>query len=129
MADKKRQHYLPKFYLRNFSTRQKAIVTYDITNSSYIPNASIRNMCKKDYFYGSDKKMENLLRVELEDVAAPIIKNILDTNTLPDIHDDDYEDLVIFLLVCEARNLKAADSRNKIFDFNLKMSPKIQEYF
>ncbi|WP_252240254.1 DUF4238 domain-containing protein [Cytobacillus solani] len=38
MAEKNRQHYVPKFYLKNFSNSKKSIDTYNISNSKYIKN-------------------------------------------------------------------------------------------
>ncbi|WP_289142357.1 DUF4238 domain-containing protein [uncultured Brevibacillus sp.] len=119
MAEKNRQHYVPKFYLRNFSDSVKAIDTYNITNSKYIPNASIKDMCQKHNFYGADKKMENFLNEEIEAKASSIIRRILDTNEFPN-NMEDYLHLVMFLLVSEARNLKHADSTNNMADYVAK---------
>ncbi|EKN69271.1 hypothetical protein BABA_10426 [Neobacillus bataviensis LMG 21833] len=119
MGEKSRQHYVPKFYLRNFSDSKKSIDTYNIANSKYIPNASIKDMCQKHNFYGSDKKVEDFLNVEIEAKASPIIKNILDTNKFPNDLEE-YMQLLMFLLVSEARNLKMAESTNNMFDFIAK---------
>jgi hypothetical protein len=118
MGEKSRQHYVPKFYLRNFSDRKKAIDTFNITNSKYIPNASIKDMCQKNNFYGSDKKVENFLNEEVESKASPIIKGIIDTNEFPSF--EEYIELIKFILVSEARNLRSADSTNNMVDFMTK---------
>jgi hypothetical protein len=119
MGEKRRQHYVPKFYLKNFSNSKKAIDTFNITNSKYIRNASIKDMCQRHNFYGSDKKVENFLNEEIETKASSIIKSILDTNEFPSNYED-YIHLVMFLLVSEARNLKFAESTNNMVDFMTK---------
>lgn len=120
MGEKNRQHYVPKFYLRNFTDTEKSIDTFNIINSKYILNASIRSMCQKNNFYGADKKVENFLDKEIEAKASVIIKNILNKNGFSDICEEDYIHLVMFLLVSEARNLKHADSNNKMADYMAK---------
>ncbi|MFK9092456.1 DUF4238 domain-containing protein [Bacillus salipaludis] len=43
MGGKSKQHYVPKFYLKNFSDSKKSIDTYNITTKSiykgYVPKA------------------------------------------------------------------------------------------
>lgn len=119
MGEKNRQHYVPKFYMRNFSDKEQSIATFNILNSKYIPNAYIKRMCQKHNFYGDDNRIENFLDKEIENKAAAIIKNILNTNTFPNIIED-YIHLVMFLLVSEARNLKHADSNNNTADYMAK---------
>lgn len=119
MGEKSRQHYVPKFYLRNFSNSKKAIDTFNISNSKYIPNASIKDMCQKNNFYGSDKEVENFLNEDVESPASPVIKNMIDHFELPKT-EVDYITLVKFILVSETRNLRAADSTNNMVDYFAK---------
>src|SRR5690554_1954063 len=107
MSEKNRQHYVPQF-----SENKKAIRTFNISNSKYIEYASIKDMCQKHNFYGADKKVEDFLNVEIETKASAIIKNILDSNIIPNQIDEEYVHLAMFLLVSEARNLKIAESNN-----------------
>ncbi|CDO04312.1 hypothetical protein BN988_02866 [Oceanobacillus picturae] len=115
---KRRQHYVPKFYLRNFSQNDNSISTFNITNSKYIKNASVKNMCQRNNFYGDDAVVEEFLDIEIERRAAKIIKRIIDTNTIPDFETEfeEYEHLIAFLLVTEGRNLKSADSADHFAD-------------
>jgi hypothetical protein len=120
MGYKSRQHYVPKFYLKNFSNTEASIGTFNLLSERYIKDASIRNMCQKNNFYGADKKMEEFLAKEIESGAAKIIETILMTNEFPsDL--DEYQHLLAFLLVSEARNLKMADSQNKMVDYIAKV--------
>ncbi|MCM3444189.1 DUF4238 domain-containing protein [Metabacillus halosaccharovorans] len=119
MGQKSRQHYVPKFYLRNFSNTEKSINTYNLTNEKYIENASIKDMCQKNNFYGADKRVETFLDKEIERKAAVIISNILESREFPE-NIEDYVHLISFLLVSEARNLKSADSSNQMVDYMVK---------
>ncbi|WP_145142367.1 DUF4238 domain-containing protein [Paenibacillus sp. Y412MC10] len=118
MPEKNRQHYVPKFYLRNFSDNERAIDTFNLTNSKYIKNASIKDMCQKHNFYGADNKVENFL-ADVESEASSIIKNVLKTDDFPEVLKD-YIHLFEFILISEARNLKIAETNNYFADFLLK---------
>ncbi|MEH7000886.1 DUF4238 domain-containing protein [Priestia megaterium] len=121
MGQKNRQHYVPKFYLRNFSDTERSINTYNLANEKYINNASIKDMCQKNNFYGADKKMETFLDKEIERKASVIITNILKKNKFPYQNVEDYVHLFSFLLVSEARNLKSADSSDQMVDYISKI--------
>lgn len=129
-AVKNRQHYVPKFYLRNFSNSEKSIVSFNITNAKYIENASIRNMCQKNNFYGSDNRVEDFLSDEIEGKAAAIIKQILQTSTIPILWEE-YLHLLMFILVTEARNVKMSDTVDNMADFLSKsaisMNPEFKD--
>ncbi|KMN42307.1 DUF4238 domain-containing protein [Bacillus sp. LK2] len=115
MGEKNRQHYVPKFYLRHFSETEKSINTFNIGNSKYISNASIRGMCQKNNFYGADNRIETFLDKEIESKASITINNILNTNKLP--RDEDFVHFVMFVIVSEARNLKRADSSDHMANY------------
>lgn len=119
MGEKNRQHYVPKFYLRHFSETEKSIDTFNIGNSKYISNASIRGMCQKNNFYGADNRVETFLDKEIESKASIIINEILNTNKFP--VGQDFIHFVMFVLVSEARNLKRADSSDYMADYIAKL--------
>ncbi|MFF2015236.1 DUF4238 domain-containing protein [Paenibacillus sp. NPDC058177] len=116
MADKNRQHFVPKFYLRNFSNNIKAIDTFNLTNSKYIQNSSIKDMCHRHNFYGADNRMENFLAEVIESKASLLINIILETNQFPK-EIEEYIHLYQFLLISEARNFKIAESINNSANF------------
>lgn len=120
MAEKNRQHYVPKFYLKNFANNERAIDTFNLTNAKYIQNASIKDMCQRHNFYGADNQMENFLAEEIESKANELIKKVLETNEFPQIWDD-YLHLCQFLMISEARNLRTSDSTNHLADMLAKI--------
>lgn len=128
---KNRQHYVPKFYLRNFSDNLNAIDTFNLTNAKYIQNASIKDMCQRHNFYGADNRIENFLNEVIETKACLLIRQVLETNEFPQTMQD-YVHLFMFLLVSEARNLKVAESANHTVDMLakaiLEQHPDFQDF-
>lgn len=63
MASHKSQHYVPKCYLRKFSKYEtrRQINLLILENLKTVKAASLKHQCAKNYFYSSDKEVENLL--------------------------------------------------------------------
>lgn len=65
----KNQHYVPQFYLRNFSEDERSLKKAVLSSGKVFETSSIRGECSKDYFYGSDGYVERLLGCIEEDCA------------------------------------------------------------
>lgn len=52
MAKNKKQHFVPRFYLRKFSADGRSVNIWNLTNEKRIQGANLKNQCYKDYFYG-----------------------------------------------------------------------------
>lgn len=115
---KKSNHYVPQFYLKNFSNNKKSVGSYMRQYKKYIKEASIKKQACKDYLYGEDGRLENYL-MELEKKWSKIITNIINDKIKPK-RKEDYLDLLMFILVSEARNLKTADTITNQVDFLYK---------
>ncbi|MEQ8286656.1 DUF4238 domain-containing protein [Thalassospira sp.] len=63
MAAFKNQHYVPKCYLRRFSSNGKSISLCNISSNRFIDNAAISKQCSKGYFYGEDLVIEKSLGI------------------------------------------------------------------
>lgn len=50
MADRKKQHYIPQFYLKYFSDNPKTINCY-VKNKDLIHPQKIKDICQENYFY------------------------------------------------------------------------------
>lgn len=63
MPEKKNQHFVPAFYLRMFSIkdRKDSIRLFNIETKKFIPYAKISKQASKPYYYGSDLRVENWL--------------------------------------------------------------------
>ena len=94
ITEKENQHYVPQFYLKYFSLNDKSVGMYRFAEDKIIPYASIKNNFNISFFYGEDGKMEDAF-ADLEGKWNSIIKQILETQKLPD---GDEEQLFIRLL-------------------------------
>jgi hypothetical protein len=76
MAENINQHFVPKFYFRNFSKDTKSIMLYLPAKTTLHPRASISGQCSKKNYYGHDDQLmiiESYFKV-LEGTAAKILK-------------------------------------------------------
>jgi hypothetical protein len=121
MAEKKRQHYVPRFYLKNFSIdgQGKAIGTYNLNSKKFVPSASLKTQAYKNYFYGEDGLMENNLSI-LEAYSATVIKNILQNNTLPSSKSHDHIKLLTFTVFLKSRTLYSAKEHQEMVEKSIK---------
>lgn len=80
MNKKKKQHYVPQFYLRNFTRQDNKFTLINLKTNSIIENAPCKDQCYENYYYGIDEKWEKKLGA-IETEASIIIKKIIDSNT------------------------------------------------
>lgn len=60
-----KQHYVPRFYMRNFSTikgvgkKEKVLISfYQFDGDLFKENVPIKSICYRNYFYGEDGEVE-----------------------------------------------------------------------
>lgn len=129
-TDKKNQHYLPKFYLRNFSfqNNKKQLGIYNIFNKIYFNQAKLKTQGSKDFFYGFDGIIEDSL-ANIEGKFASVIKKILECNNLPINKSPDYYDLLSFVVLTDLRNPVAIENaKNRVVEMHkriLDLDPQI----
>jgi len=119
---KKKQHYVPQFYLRNFSCNdgdKKKINIYNVNNNRFIENVPIKTQAQENYFYGEDERLEDVLG-DMENVVAPIIHKIIENNKVPDFHSVEYIDLIVFILFSLFRTKKTIENFEEIVDKSLR---------
>lgn len=104
-TDKKNQHYIPKFYLRNFSyqNNKKQIGIYDIRKEFYFRQAKLKTQGSKNFFYGFDGKIEDNL-ANIEGDLSSIIRNIISNKTVPQKGTVEHLDLLLFVVLTDVRN-------------------------
>lgn len=114
---KKNQHYIPKFYLRNFSfeVNQKEIGVFNITNQIFIQRAKLKTQGSKKFFYGEDGKIEDSLSI-IEGKLAATIKNIIQSEELPQKLSSEHFELMTFLTLTDFRNPVRIQSMTGMFD-------------
>ena len=84
MPDYKRQHYVPRCYLKPFSLDDAgaAINLYNIARSRAVPNAPVKGQCAKDYLYGENPGLERALQV-FEGEYARVLHVLQDARAQP----------------------------------------------
>ena len=79
MPQKKRQHYVPQFYIKNFSRDRIHLSLINMQSKSLHRDVPIKTQCYEKYFYQSQEIEDDL--GEMESHVAPIIaKAIHDEN-------------------------------------------------
>ncbi len=69
----KKQHFVPRFYLKQFEcSTPKHVGCVRLNPYLWIPAADIGGLCQESYFYGEDGRVEKLLREE-EQRMAPVL--------------------------------------------------------
>ncbi|WP_295994054.1 DUF4238 domain-containing protein [Rugamonas sp.] len=111
MPEKKKQHFVPQFYLRNFSkdASEKCISIFNIARRKVIGSASLKDQCYEDYFYGKDLIAENMFSV-IEGQASKVISGIIDRNEVPRKLSPEHDTLLMHVLMQHARTKHMADS-------------------
>ncbi len=100
MVEYKRQHYVPQFYLRQFSNDNN-VYAYHL-DSRTLNRTPIANICQASYFYSDYGDYEETLS-GLEQLQAGIIKKIISKQSLGDIGEEEYFHLLLFLLLQNTR--------------------------
>lgn len=104
-TDKKNQHYVPKFYLRNFSfqNNQNQIGLFNIVNNKFIDKAKLKTQASKNFYYGTDGNIEDSLS-NIEGHLATNIRKVLEDNILPKKLSPEHFELAIFVTLTDLRN-------------------------
>ncbi|MBB5441595.1 MULTISPECIES: DUF4238 domain-containing protein [unclassified Paraburkholderia] len=114
MPDNKKHHFVPKFYLKRFSSDGKSINAYVLKSSKKVLSANLANQCYRDYFYGKEPDFEHALGL-LESEAAGLLKTIGETNSLSEKYNDRIS-LMFFILLQSARTELIAEELNDMTD-------------
>lgn len=110
-APVKNQHFVPQFYLRNFSTDNKSISTFILKSEKFIEHASISKQASKDYFYSDDMMIEEGLS-KIEADAAESINVILEAPLSP-LSLKDFARVLYFTVIQLGRTTAAADDNEE----------------
>ena len=117
MADNKKQHFIPKLYLKLFSNNSdnNQIGLFYIPKEIFKSSVPLKSQAKEDYFYGEDGVLEEDLS-KLEAIAAPCLKDIINTTSIPQKVSDDYFKVLSFSMIMASRTKDAAEEINAMTD-------------
>jgi len=125
MPEKKKQHYVPKLYLKFFSNfnNRTHIGLFNLRTNLYIKSASIDGQNQEDYFYGKESDIEDAFG-DLETRTCNIIREIILTYNLPPKDSDDYCLLLEYVMYQQKRTklsaLKNENLQNQLTQMILK---------
>ncbi|MAZ66251.1 MAG: hypothetical protein CMF25_04005 [Kangiellaceae bacterium] len=119
MSDKKIQHFVPKFYFRQFSKDGNSVCLLIKKDGHFVPAAPIRHQASKDNFYGN-KEIEELIS-KIEGGISPVLKKLVSNGTLGSLSDADMELVLISTLLQYSRTLKEREFYHPMFEESVKM--------
>jgi len=134
MSEKKKQHFVPRFYLKNFSFQNdgKSIGIWSVKTKQYIQRGNLKNQSYSEYFYGKNLAIENAFS-GLETVVANVFSDIIREHKIPETETSEYLRLLLFVISLSLRSKYTADSVNESTDQLIKMAYKedsrINKYF
>ena len=130
MANKKKQHYVPKFYLRYFSLidTKKQIKLYLKETGRIIQKADLEGQAQEDYFYGKDLEWEEWFGT-IENQSSLILNRVVQTKVLPKDKSDDYYLIWLFVLLQAYRTKANAEDFNHMIDTIMKTAMKFEPQF
>lgn len=109
MADRKKQHYVPQFYMKQFADKDKKFAVYVIDAGKTIPSAPYKSQCCRDYLYGDDAVWEEKLGL-MESEWARAIK---DASSSESPSEKSFALLKQFALFQRQRTVAELEYRNK----------------
>jgi hypothetical protein len=119
------QHFVPRFYLKNFSFQhdKKSLSIWIIKTNKYIRRGSLANQACSNYFYSQGITVEQALG-QIETNTAPIINTIIDEHVLPPRESPLHYILLAFVVSLSLRTKFQADAINESGDQLFKMMYK-----
>lgn len=115
MPANKKHHYVPRFYLRRFSSDGKSVSLYNFRLGRAITNANLNTQCYRNYMYGKEGEHEKRLS-QLEGAFAQLLRSMLPSCYLPPPMSPDHESLCILTLLQYARTAHTADAMDEMAD-------------
>ena len=119
MPDKKKQHYVPKMYLKRFlfNKEKGQFYLFNFKTNQNVGLVPFKSHCYADNFYGSDKSWENRLECK-EKHWDTAIREVLDGAYN---HIDDLREFAIFQLGrTDAYNERLTRSTERVYEEYLK---------
>jgi hypothetical protein len=105
---KKRQHFVPRHYLKKFSNGCDFLYVYPFNRQDCFKN-NINNLCKENFFYGEDdrsQQFEDRLS-DFENKHSQILKKIIDAASINILNENEYIEFILFLLLQDARTKRS----------------------
>lgn len=115
MPANKKHHYVPRFYLKRFSSTGTSVSLYSFSAGKAVANANLRNQCYRDYMYGKEPSLEHSLG-QLEGAFAQLVEKVSRISALPSPLSEDHESLCVMVVLQYGRTAYSADVLNQFAD-------------
>ena len=115
MPDNKKQHYVPRFYLKRFSRDGKKINIWNLQRKKKIYSAKLRTQCYRNYFYGKQLDVEKALG-NVEGEMGKILTKLDECRELPKPRSPEHHFIVLYVLLQYYRTVYLAQSLNEMND-------------
>lgn len=120
---KNKHHFVPRFYLKTFSSSPGHIHLFNLKRRQAIQNASLREQCYRRHFHGKTEVIENALQV-LEGACAPVLREIVHSSQLPEKGTNEYDVLLAFVALQTLRTARAVELHSLGIDRMVKQAFK-----
>ena len=118
MVAKRKQHYVPQFYLRLFQSALQRIHLYDLGSMEPRRNVGIKGQCYRRYFHGRDSDLEDALG-ESERILSRSVRRVVKSLKLPPQGSEDHRALLAFVGLQHLRTQKRVTGFKDIIDKSL----------
>ena len=108
MSQQKKQHYVPVFYLKNFSSDGKRINLWNISLEKK-RLSGLKGQCQKNFFYGRDRVFEQILG-DIEAGASTVLRGVVKDRKLPPQWHKNYKDLMLYILIQHFRTQNSSEA-------------------
>jgi hypothetical protein len=118
MAKNRKQHFVPKFYMKRFSMDGRSVGLINIPTGRVVQEANLKNQSYRPYFYGKEDLGPEEILGELETAAANLLRYIDTFEHEFKLPPPDYFLLLFFTIVQYGRTGSSSD---RIEAYNEKM--------
>ncbi|MDR3021427.1 MAG: DUF4238 domain-containing protein [Clostridiales bacterium] len=127
MPQKKNQHYVPQFHIRNWSNNKKTVSQWNKASSRFFDDiANVKNIASKSYMYGKDGEIEDLF-TKVENIIAAVYSRLLNDEHFNNITSLEFEGLYLYFSLCNVRTLESAESKERQLLELMKVQLKMQQ--
>lgn len=125
MPEKKKQHFVSQFLLKEFSVKDntKVINLYNRQTDKLVENAPIKTQAQEPYFYGMDSTFEDYLS-HFEGKASGILRMVIKDKTLPHYSHKNYGILLHFIMLFAFRTKSSVNQTEERINSAVKALSK-----
>jgi hypothetical protein len=111
---KRRHHFVPRFYLREFASLPRRINLLNLKRSTVVRDASLRYQCYRHRLYGKREDLEDAFS-EVEGRAAPVLRSMATSQQPPIRASAPYATLIEFLSLQLLRTTAAMEQMRRAY--------------